>query len=743
MSLLSQNLAYFLPVLCFYIVFFLRYLTAYRVTFLRNKKTFSLFPVMLVTCWFFLIPSVFGKESSFVVTKHTTASLITYTNTITANKPLLVGIYLRLAQGWHTYWRNPGDAGDPANITVTAQGAFNGSTKTILWPTPLRIREGNFMSYAYTGDVLLPLLLSLTPDPHEIPKRETTLKAHAHWIVCAQLCIPEEANFTLTLPTGAEQPSRQAILFDDVARASPKPSPYQATVTSRGILTIFGKKITPYAFTDAWFLPQERGQIVNATPQKSIIRQGSLVLHLQPDTAFPKNKTLTGVLVLKDYSGHIKAFNISAQPVSTLPLPQKFSLYHLIELLFCSFAGGIMLNLMPCVFPILAMKALVLVRSNDTEQHHQRLAALRYSAGVLIGFISLGSLIMGLRTVGTQIGWGFQLQSPLFVTLMCWFLFCIALNFLDVFTISGPSFSLSTHSHYFWNDIVTGLLAVVVASPCTAPFMGVALAGALTFSPLIGLLIFTTLGIGMALPFLLLAYVQNLAKYLPKPGPWMIYIKQFLAFPLFASCLWLLWVATLEGTQGTTFLFVSSGLLFLSFAAWLYGLSQRLTDNEPHWLATTLRGLAVLFVIGSFCLLPALSSQPLEQNSTSLQHKNILSDPHVEPFSQQRLETLHASGKSVLVDITAAWCITCLINEHVTLNAPSTKAALAQNNVILLRGDWTRHNPAITAFLHQHGREGIPFYLFVPVVGKEVVLPQILTPSIIIQTITSTSHNTR
>ena len=258
--------------------------------FLTHKRTSLLFSFVFVVFWFLLIPSVFGKESAFVTTKHTTASLITYTNTITVNTPLLVGLHLQLAPGWHTYWRNPGDAGDPAEITITAHGAFSGTTNTILWPTPTRIREGSFMSYAYTGDVLLPLLLPLTPTQNVTPRQETTLNAHAHWLVCAQLCIPEEADFTLTLPTGTRQLSSQVALFDEVARSSPKASPYQATITPDGLLTILGQGITPRTFTHAWFFPQERGQIVNAAPQKATLTQGALVLHLKQTQIFPKTK---------------------------------------------------------------------------------------------------------------------------------------------------------------------------------------------------------------------------------------------------------------------------------------------------------------------------------------------------------------------------------------------------------------------------------------------------------------------
>lgn len=699
----------------------------------RQRAALWLYAVAVaMLLWVACAPRSHAGESLPIRTGHAIASLLTYSNTAMPNAPLRVGLRLQLDRGWHTYWRNPGDAGDPATITVTASGALAGTTQTILWPTPTRIREGSLISYAYTGDTLLPLRLPLAaaaPNPAE--GGLTTLNAHASWLVCAQSCVPEEADFTLDIKTGPQQPSIQAPLFDTVARFSPHPSPYPATISPTGTLTLLGPELGPHAVMDAWFLPQDRGQITEATPQAPTIRQGRVILHLHPAADFPQGKALDGLVVLKDPAGSEEALSIHAQPVAATP-EDTFSAAGFAKLLAFGFVGGLLLNLMPCVFPILAMKALALVRLGGAELRTQRHAALGYGGGVLAGFVLLGGLIMGLRFVGDGIGWGFQLQSPLFVAMVCWLLFGMALNLLDVFTFTGPALSLPTHRSGPWHDILTGLLAVVVASPCTGPFMGVAMAGALSGPPVAGLAIFAALGAGLAAPFVVLAYAPRLAATLPRPGAWMVYVRQFLAFPLLGSCVWLLWVATLEGSGATTLL-VASGLLLLGLAAWLYGLAQRLQATQGSSRGnTTLRGLALLVMLGAFSLLPALrhqSAPPVASLGGMAQHAGV------EAFSQSRLEALHNAGKPVFIDMTAAWCITCLINERVALDTPATQAAFARDGVTLLRGDWTRHDPAITTFLRQHGRDGVPFYLFVPAHGAEVTLPQLLTPALVIQAI--------
>ncbi|PAL27310.1 protein-disulfide reductase DsbD family protein [Acetobacter syzygii] len=697
-----------------------------------------------------------AAQSAPVQSAHSTATLITDSNTAQADAPLHAALRLQLKPGWHTYWLNPGDAGDPVTLTVEASGALAGQAQTITWPTPQRIRDASLMSYAYTGDVVLPVTLQLHTTSTPDTQGQVSVHAQANWLVCEQACIPEEGNFTLTLPTGAPQPSAEAPLFAQAAQHTPVKAPYKVTISPTGVLHVHGAELTSQSVADAWFMPQERGQIAEAAPQRLTFEADGLSLHLKPTDEFAKAAPLTGILVLRDPSGAERALNIQATPQplaaspelgpasakatvsatpaqqDVLPVAQQAATASLFHSIVLGLLGGLVLNLMPCVFPILAMKALAVARMGQSERKHQKLSAMGYAGGVIVGFTGLGALVMGLRLGGAATGWGFQFQSTMFVGMITWLLFAMALNLLGVFAFLPPALSASTqHRHGLVHDVLTGLLAVVVASPCTAPFMGVAIAGALAGPPLSGLVIFAALGVGLAAPYVLLAFSPALASHLPRPGVWMDYLRQFLAFPLLGTCVWLLWVATVE-SGATTVLLLCAGMVFMAFAAWIYGIAQKRQRLAGHSRGcTALYGVALLGLLGAMALLPALQQlAPQPATSTPALPNGT------EPFSTLRLNALHAAGKPVFVDMTAAWCITCLVNERVALNTTDTQAAMARYGVTTLRGDWTRRDPAITEFLQHHGRDGVPFYLFVPAQGNAVVLPQILTPGLVIGTIT-------
>ncbi|AQT04563.1 cytochrome C biogenesis protein [Acetobacter persici] len=678
-------------------------------------------------------------------TGHSVATLITDTDTTDGRAPLHVALRLKLQKGWHTYWRNPGDAGEAPAVTVTADGGATGKASTIIWPTPHRIPDASLMSYAYTGDVVLPMALALQPAAAQ-PGGPTTLKAHASWLVCENVCVPEEADLSVTLQPGPAHPSAEAPLFAAAADATPVPSPYAATVAADGVLSVTGHGLSARSVEDAWFMPDQQGLIDQAAAQNFAAQDGGLTLHLKRLPDFAANQPLSGVLVLKDAAGSERALALSASPVAAAAqgageatsssFTGKLAQAGFLQQVAFAFLGGLILNLMPCVFPILAMKALSLARLGKAERRTQVTSAACYSLGVMVTFLALGGVMMGLRVAGAAADWGFQFQSPLFVTLVTWLLFAMALNLLGVFEfmpVTAGS-SLSTHTHGHWHDVVTGILAVVVATPCTAPFMGVAIAGALSGPPAMGLIVFAAMGLGLAAPYLLLTTVPGLAARLPKPGAWMQYLRQFLAFPLLGSCVWLLWVAALEGGASIVLL-LATGLVLLGFAAWMYGVAQVKLIQQGHTRASTaLHGLALLGLLGALALVPALRHQSAAPATSGSLTSGL--PKGTEPFSEARLKELHAAGKPVFVDMTAAWCITCLVNEKVALDIPGTQAALAARGVTVLRGDWTNHDPAISAFLKAHGRDGVPFYLYVPANGPEVVLPQILTPGLVTSTIT-------
>lgn len=686
-----------------------------------------------------------AESTPVSTTGHSVATLITDTDTTDGRAPLHVALRLKLQEGWHTYWRNPGDAGEAPAVTVTADGGATGKASTIIWPTPHRIPDASLMSYAYTGDVVLPMALTLQPAAAQ-PGGPTILKAHASWLVCENVCVPEEADLSVTLQPGPAHPSAEAPLFAAAADATPVPSPYAATVAADGVLSVTGHGLSARSVQDAWFMPDQQGLIDQAAAQNFTAQDGGLTLHLKRLPDFAANQPLSGVLVLKDAAGSERALALSASPVAAAAqgaseatsssFTGKLAQAGFLQQVAFAFLGGLILNLMPCVFPILAMKALSLARLGKAERHTQVTSAACYSLGVMVTFLALGGVMMGLRVAGAAADWGFQFQSPLFVTLVTWLLFAMALNLLGVFEfmpVTAGS-SLSTHAHGHWHDVVTGILAVVVATPCTAPFMGVAIAGALSGPPAMGLIVFAAMGLGLAAPYLLLTTVPGLAARLPKPGAWMQYLRQFLAFPLLGSCVWLLWVAALEGGASIVLL-LATGLVLLGFAAWMYGVAQVKLIQQGHTRASAaLHGLALLGLLGALALVPALRHQSAAPATSGSLTSGL--PKGTEPFSEARLKELHAAGKPVFVDMTAAWCITCLVNEKVALDIPGTQAALATRGVTVLRGDWTNHDPAISAFLKAHGRDGVPFYLYVPANGPEVVLPQILTPGLVTSTIT-------
>ncbi|MFT9063064.1 MAG: protein-disulfide reductase DsbD domain-containing protein [Acetobacter persici] len=686
-----------------------------------------------------------AESAPVSTTGHSVATLITDTDTTDGRAPLHVALRLKLQEGWHTYWRNPGDAGEAPAVTVTADGGATGKASTIIWPTPHRIPDASLMSYAYTGDVVLPMALALQPAAAQ-PGGPTTLKAHASWLVCENVCVPEEADLSVTLQPGPAHPSAEAPLFAAAADATPVTSPYAATVAADGVLSVTGHGLSARSVQDAWFMPDQQGLIDQAAAQNFAAQDGALTLHLKRLPDFAANQPLSGVLVLKDAAGSERALALSASPVAAAAqgaseaasssFTGKLAQAGFLQQVAFAFLGGLILNLMPCVFPILAMKALSLARLGKAERRTQVTSAACYSLGVMVTFLALGGIMMGLRVAGAAADWGFQFQSPLFVTLVTWLLFAMALNLLGVFEfmpVTAGS-SLSTHAHGHWHDVVTGILAVVVATPCTAPFMGVAIAGALSGPPAMGLIVFAAMGLGLAAPYLLLTTVPGLAARLPKPGAWMQYLRQFLAFPLLGSCVWLLWVAALEGGASIVLL-LATGLVLLGFAAWMYGVAQVKLIQQGHTRASTaLHGLALLGLLGALALVPALRHQSAAPATSGSLTSGL--PKGTEPFSEARLKELHAAGKPVFVDMTAAWCITCLVNEKVALDIPGTQAELAARGVTVLRGDWTNHDPAISAFLKAHGRDGVPFYLYVPANGPEVVLPQILTPGLVTSTIT-------
>jgi thiol:disulfide interchange protein DsbD len=652
--------------------------------------------IRLLTLLLLFVPlSARALESAPATTAHTTATLVTESDTYMPGHPFRVGLRLKIAPGWHTYWSNPGDAGAPPTLDIT--GATAGP---IVYPTPTHEQDPPFTSFVYLNHVLLPV--TVTP-----PSGGGTLhlQAHGTWLVCQKVCVPEEAAFTLDVPPGSGAKGAQAGAFAAADAASPRPSPFTAHIAADGTLRLDAPGISPEA---VYFFPADAGVIDQGAAQPFTADAAGLTVQLKPlGKSLDVAKGLAGVLTLTDRMGHTEALQISALPGGAVSAPAQAGVAHLLLL---AFLGGLILNLMPCVLPVLAMKALALAKLSGAARRRIRAESLLYTAGVLAAFGAIGAAILVAGALGGAAGWGVQFQSAWFCGAMALLMLAIGLNFSGLFEVgagvAGVGQSLAARGSFF-----TGLLAVVVATPCTAPFMATALAAAVALPPVDGMAIFLALGVGLAAPYALLAVAPALAGLLPRPGAWMARLRQLLALPMYATGAWLAWVVWRQAGPFGLGAVLGAGIL-VGVAAALYGQRQRgeRLDFRSAGLAAC---VIALTVAGLSTQLPAASRAPLAAGS--------------EKFTPARLAALRAAHHPVLVDMSAAWCITCLVNERVALSPAPVRDAFAKHNVAYLVGDWTQQDPDITAFLKQFGRDGVPLYVYFPADGAPQVLPQILT----------------
>jgi thiol:disulfide interchange protein DsbD len=672
---------------------------------------------LLLLLFALVAPAARAATSAAVTTPRTTAALVSASDHITPGQPLAVGLWLRLQPGWHTYWRNPGDSGSPPELHfILPPGAKAGP---IAWPAPARQPEATLMTFGYSGSVLLPVQISDPASP---------IVLHASWLVCKHVCVPEQGDFTLTLTPGPATPSAEAPLFAAAAAATPKPppAPWQATIAPDGTLQIRGEGVATASAREAFFLPDAADKVAAAAPQPMRLGDDRLTLALHPGPAFQPRQPLAGVLETVAADGRRQAFALTAEPGSVATAKPEARLAQLAELLGFALLGGLLLNVMPCVFPVLAVKAAGLAATARAPARSRVGHALAYALGVVLSFAAIGASLLALQEAGMSVGWGFQFQSPPFVAAVTWVLFAVGLNLSGVFALNwsggGVGDGLASRADLL-GSFFTGLLAVVVASPCTAPFMGAAIGTALAASPAVAMTVFLGLGLGLALPYVVLAVLPGFARLLPRPGAWMELLRQLLAFPMYGAGVWLLWVIGEEsGPAGV--LASASGLVLVGFAAWVLGYAQRHAGISSRGRRTA-QATAMAALLIAVAVLPALAAHAPTGAMAAV--------PGTEPFSEARLAALRAEDRPVFVDFTAAWCITCLVNERLVLDRPEVREAFAAHHVVLLTGDWTREDPALTRFLRAHGRDGVPLYLFYPPKAPPVELPQILTEDAVLR----------
>ncbi|HZV21322.1 MAG TPA: protein-disulfide reductase DsbD domain-containing protein [Hyphomicrobiales bacterium] len=662
-------------------------------------------------------------------------------------KTLTVAVREKIEQGWHTYWVNPGDSGEPTAIEWVLPGGFTAGP--IQWPLPHKIAIGPLANYGYEGEVFLLTDIQL---PNEIGESSITLAAKVSYLVCKDICIPEETNVTLTLPVASSAtPSQEAQAIESVRKTLPVPlsgTASYAVNSAKGALrlTISADQELFQGIAEAHFFPITWGPVSNSAPQPMKIEGGSLTLDLkQGDTKETPDK-LDGVLVLRKAGaeGARMGYTISAargpdsgaagglfdhaDASGAASGPEQrgtFKSYSgaLGIAVFFAFLGGVVLNFMPCVFPVLAVKTLSFADAANGSHRRQGYA---YLSGVLASFGLIGAIIAGFREGSSALGWGFQFQSPPFVLALALLFFVMGLSLSG--TVYFGSGLMSTgdrlsrkpgNAGYFF----TGVLAAIAATPCTAPFMGAAVGYAVT-RPLLELMaVMLGLGLGFAAPVFLLSVSPAMQRFLPKPGRWMETLKQVLAFPLYATAAWLVWILSIQaGSDGV----MAAALSFVGvgFAAWLANKTALL--SLPAKLVAPALGIIALAI--GLSMTAAENGQVSSEAGASLLKE--------EPFTQARLDELKAAGRPVFVNLTAAWCITCKVNEQVALRSNAVANAFRSAGITYLKGDWTKPNPEIGALLEQFGRAGVPLYVFYPANGgKPRVLPQLLTAGLVLDQI--------
>jgi thiol:disulfide interchange protein DsbD len=679
------------------------------------------------------------------------------------------GLYFQLEPGWHIYWKNPGDAGEPPHIHWTLPGGV--AAGPMQFPAPKRLPLGPLMDFGYEDEVLFPMELDIAKGAKPGP---ATLHAKVDWLVCRAVCIPGKADLEVTSYLVVEDPKGTSYFPPDVGawvefqNSFPKPLPagakaiFQPTPAGFRLSVVTGQRET-----EAAFFPEDENILDNPAPQELTPTPNGLILDLKKDANLATNPAqLRGVLELfggRAYEIVALPGAIAAQapvPVSLSPpapasatpsapatssrpsgsrpggaLPVSWSA--LLRISGLAFLGGLLLNLMPCVFPVLFLKGLALVNSGSEERYRLRAHGLVYAAGIVVSFWALVAALLALRAAGATLGWGFQFQSPVFLALMAGLLFFLGLSLAGQFeiglTLTGAGSSLAARQGYT-GSFFTGVLAVVVATPCTAPFMGAAIGYALSAPAAVTFAVFTALALGLAAPYVALTLQPAWTRLLPRPGVWMEVLRQAISVPIFATVIWLAWVLAAAYGAGILAALLASFLL-LAIAGWFLG---RWPARRWSTAVAALIALGVVWL--DFC-----SAQALVATQAGLTQEDIpalRSLPRLagksfqgewEPWSADAVSHYQAQGRPVFVDFTAAWCLSCQVNERVALDQPSVQQAFQTANVALLRADWTRHDEAITQALTALGRSGVPAYaLYVPGETSPRLLPEVLTPGMVI-----------
>jgi thiol:disulfide interchange protein len=697
----------------------------------------------------FTSPAAFALSGNTVATDNVKARLVSEVAAVGSGQAFWVALELDIRDGWHTYWRNPGDSGEPTKLVWQLPPGFTAGD--IVWTTPHRFEIAPLVNYGYAKHAVH--MVRITAPSDLKAGASVSLAAKASWLVCSDVCIPEDANLQLTLPVSAQAGGvdpASAALFTTARSELPngQPAPTSARIQGDKLIITLGKEwgATLSQITSLAFYPYDDGGIEYAAPQTLTHSKDAVDLAMKLGYQPPKAGAIRGVLVVTERNGaqtdtvaiEIAADFSGAGAAQAKPGPRfapsapsnKEPEHSLPTLLLFAVLGGLILNLMPCVFPVLSIKALNVMEQAKKHPAAVRAKGLVFAAGVIVSMLCLAGVLLMLRAGGEQLGWGFQLQSPLFVTLLVYLLLAVGLNLSGVFEVGGGLAGVGdnlTQGDSYSASFFTGVLATLVATPCSAPFMAPAVGAALTQAPFSALCIFAALGVGISLPFVLLSFAPWMRRVLPKPGAWMDTLKQVFAFPVYATAAWLLWVVAQE-TSPFGLGAALAGSILVALAAWSFQKSRSSAGGGRITVVAT----AVISLVLAISLPIRFADVAAAAPGDAAQLRPGVDE--WQPYSAARVAELSAAGRPLLVNFTASWCLTCLVNERNAFSDAAVQEVFRDKKVTLMKGDWTNRDPAITKALAAFGRAGVPLYVVYN--GKAgstepVVLPQILTAGIV------------
>ncbi len=704
-----------------------------------------------------------------VRTDYMETELVVETTSVKPGQPFWAGLRMKMDEHWHTYWRNPADSGLPTKIHWALPDGFQAGE--INWPYPQKIVLDILASYGYEGETML--LVEITPPADLAPGGTVDVGAYASWLVCADICLPGESGYQVTLPVSTDAPQadeRWTDLFARTRENLPVAVPgwhVEAAITDSTVaLHAAPPEWFPGNLTSVEFYPYYEDLIDYVSPQKLEKTETGYLLTMRRSGFYTgRPEQIAGVLVSPDGwrgPGSERALAASAVYADVLPaaiavigpagsgetaagtgisavsgLAATVASGDLVsglwQALLFALVGGLILNLMPCVLPVLSIKVLGFIHQAGDDPAKARRHGLVFTAGVLVSFLALAAVLIGLRAGGEQLGWGFQLQSPAFIVVLSVIIFMFGLSLFGVFEIGTSLVGLGGRADSgsgLSGSFLSGVLATVVATPCTAPFMGVALGYALTQSAVQSLAIFGFLGLGMALPYLTLSSVPALLRYVPKPGAWMESFKQFMGFLMMATVVWLLWVLNLQ-TDPNLVALVMVLLVLVALGSWILGRWGGIAAGSRSRMAA--RAAAAVIIIASMVTVLSQVPAPAGQERTAAA-STYSAGLEWEPFSRQLVQDLRTSGKPVFVDFTAAWCLSCQVNKRVALSDRRVVEQFENLGVVPVQADWTSRDPEITRALAEFGRNSVPLYVLYtggPDFEPEI-LPELLTPGLVL-----------